>query len=159
MALFGGGSSRRTQVFGQDAADALQPGLFDAWRDIMFGGGAPFTGELTGSINAAYARAAQEAGALLPGAAGQAIGSDVRNRGAIGANQLLGSVGLQGQRNKQNVTGQQAALIAALTAGRPQFSSAPDRLSRLGPILSNLGSGLLDFNAALPDAAVDQGDF
>jgi hypothetical protein len=154
MGLFGGGGvSHRRVTLGQDETDALQPGLFDAWNALRGLGGIPGGGDLQSQINDAYSRAAQEAGALAPGGAGFSIGSDVARRGGIGNALLQGNIGLQGQRNLQNITGQQAGYLGALTAGRPQFAatSEPDALSRAGSLLSFGGRALLGVGRAMPD--------
>jgi hypothetical protein len=115
------GHDRKKVVYGQAETDALQPGMFDAWRNMWFSGGNPYFSDIHREIQSAYQRAAQEAGALAPGAVGQSIGGDVGRRGGLAASQMAGAMGVAGQQNMLNTAGQAGGYLGALTAARPQY--------------------------------------
>lgn len=112
---------QKTKRYGRDATRALQPGMFNAWRNVMGSGGVPFMGDLSTQIDDAYARAAKQAGALGAGESGAAIGSDIAQRGGIAGDLLRGGVGVQGQQNMLNTAGQAAGYLGNLTSGRTQY--------------------------------------
>ncbi len=112
---------QQTRRYGEAEAGALQPGMFNAWRDIMGSGGVPYAADLEAFTKDAYARAAKAAGVTAPGAAGAAIGSDIGSRGGIAGDLLMGATGVAGRQNLTNTAGQAAGYIGDLTSGRSQF--------------------------------------
>ncbi len=114
MGLFGSDTHRITKTYGKAETAALQPGLFDAWRRMYGGGGAPFMPQLSEAIQQAYARARAEAPENVRGEMGV--------RGGIAGNLLRGQTGVEGQSNMLNNTGQMASYLGALTGQRPQYA-------------------------------------
>ncbi len=112
---------QQTRRYGEAEAGALQPGMFNAWRDIMGSGGVPYAADLDAFTKDAYARAAKAAGVTAPGAAGAAIGSDIGKRGGIAGDLLMGATGIAGRQNLTNMAGQAAGYIGDLTSDRTQY--------------------------------------
>lgn len=125
MGLFGSNTHHKRVKYGQAETDAMQPWLFNAWRQMQQGGGNPYKANIDMEIQAAYAKAAQEAGQGMAPGAQQAIQADVRNRGGMQGDLLSGQVGMAGQENLLNTAGQASGYLGALTSARPQFSFDP----------------------------------
>ena len=121
MGLFGSKTHRRTATYGKAETNALQPGLFDAWRRLLAGGGVP--PQLSDEINRAYATAqADMAKAGYSPEVTAAIRGNMGRRGDISGDLLKGAVGVRGQNRMLDATGQMGGYLGALTSQRPQYS-------------------------------------
>lgn len=159
MGLFGSDTHHQRVTYGEAETEALQPGMFDAWRRIMGSRGLPYAGPLNDAINRAYSSARMDmAGSGYGPDVTADIQADMARRGGIESGLMRGMAGMQGQENVLNATGQQAGYLGALTSQRPQYSMVPDDLSKYGPMVSNAGSMMLMANAARPDAFTPTAD-